>query len=110
MDPIRASHSLPPIGESEVSAVPAETKPKPAIEAAPLASTSAKEGKVLQAEVGDEVLVAFEHGDMRAPYVTGGLWNSQSPPANAGNATIPENDRFAEERAKLLNHQLKRVE
>lgn len=34
-------------------------------------------------EVGDEVLVAFERGDMTAPYVIGALWNGQDkPPAN----------------------------
>jgi len=34
-------------------------------------------------EVNDEVLVAFEHGDVRRPYVIGGMWNGQdSPPAN----------------------------
>jgi uncharacterized protein involved in type VI secretion and phage assembly len=33
-------------------------------------------------EVDDEVLVAFEHGDMRLPYVVGALWNGQdTPPA-----------------------------
>jgi uncharacterized protein involved in type VI secretion and phage assembly len=33
-------------------------------------------------EVDDEVLVAFEHGDVRLPYVLGGLWNGQdTPPA-----------------------------
>ncbi len=33
-------------------------------------------------EVDDEVLVAFEHGDMRFPYIIGSLWNGKdSPPA-----------------------------
>jgi uncharacterized protein involved in type VI secretion and phage assembly len=33
-------------------------------------------------EVDDEVLVAFEHGDMRFPYVIGALWNGKdAPPA-----------------------------
>lgn len=33
-------------------------------------------------EVDDEVLVAFEHGDMRFPYILGSLWNgTDSPPA-----------------------------
>src|SRR5687768_8304213 len=32
-------------------------------------------------QVGDEVLVAFEHGDIHSPYILGSLWN--------GKATIP---------------------
>ena len=31
-------------------------------------------------EVNDEVLVAFEHGDVRFPYIVGALWNDQDPP------------------------------
>src|SRR5215471_12325471 len=33
-------------------------------------------------EVDDEVLIGFEHGDVRSPYVIGGLWNGKdAPPA-----------------------------
>lgn len=31
-------------------------------------------------EVGDEVLVAFDHGDMNYPYVIGALWNGEDKP------------------------------
>jgi uncharacterized protein involved in type VI secretion and phage assembly len=31
-------------------------------------------------QIGDEVLVAFEHGDIRAPYVVGSLWNGRDKP------------------------------
>ncbi|MCX4545586.1 phage baseplate assembly protein V [Streptomyces sp. NBC_01565] len=31
-------------------------------------------------ETGDQVLVAFEQGDLSKPYVLGGLWNAEQPP------------------------------
>jgi phage protein D/phage baseplate assembly protein gpV len=31
-------------------------------------------------EVNDEVLVAFEHGDVHHPYIVGALWNNQDKP------------------------------
>ena len=37
-----------------------------------------KTGDTLDA--GDEVLVAFEGGDLRIPYVLGGLWDSSDAP------------------------------
>ena len=42
-------------------------------------------GIVCRPEVDDEVLVAFEHGDMRFPYVIGGVWNGvDTPPQSRG--------------------------
>jgi len=37
-------------------------------------------GLVFLPEVADEVLVGFESGDIRLPYVIGGLWNGQDKP------------------------------
>lgn len=40
-------------------------------------------GSYFLPEVDDEVLVAFEHGDVRTPYIVGALWNGKdAPPAN----------------------------
>ena len=39
-------------------------------------------GSTVTPEVGDEVLVAFIHGDMRIPIVLGGLYNGTDKPAN----------------------------
>jgi uncharacterized protein involved in type VI secretion and phage assembly len=42
-----------------------------------------KAGFLAIPEVGDEVLVIFEHGDFNRPFVLGGMWNGQDaiPPA-----------------------------
>jgi uncharacterized protein involved in type VI secretion and phage assembly len=46
--------------------------------AAPMAGK--ERGTYFLPEVDDEVLVAFEHGDVRFPYVLGALWNGKDAP------------------------------
>jgi uncharacterized protein involved in type VI secretion and phage assembly len=47
--------------------------------AVPMAAADA--GTYFLPDVDDEVLVAFEHGDVRFPYVLGSLWHGGSPGA-----------------------------
>jgi uncharacterized protein involved in type VI secretion and phage assembly len=42
-----------------------------------MAGAGNERGLVMLPEVGDEVIVAFDHGDPRLPYVIGGLFNGQ---------------------------------
>lgn len=42
-----------------------------------MAGAGSKRGLVVLPEVGDEVLVAFDHGDARLPFVVGGLYNGK---------------------------------
>ena len=37
-------------------------------------------GSFFLPEVGDEVLVAFDHGNVEHPYIIGGLWNGKDTP------------------------------
>ena len=39
-------------------------------------------------EINDEVLVAFEQGDMNSPFVLGSLWNGKDKPPAAGNENV----------------------
>jgi uncharacterized protein involved in type VI secretion and phage assembly len=41
-------------------------------------------GLSMMPEVGDEVLVACEHGDPRSMFVVGGLWNAKAKPPERG--------------------------
>lgn len=50
-------------------------------------NAGAERGLLALPEVDDEVLVAFEHGDIRRPYLVGALWNGKDkPPALVGKA------------------------
>jgi len=52
--------------------------------AAPMAGKAG--GLLLLPAVDDEVLVAFEQGNLRHPYVVGALWNQGTPPPADGAA------------------------
>ena len=47
------------------------------------AGAGKERGLMILPEVNDEVLVAFEHGDVRMPYVLGGLYNGIDKPFEA---------------------------
>ena len=55
-------------------------------------------GLFFRPEVGDEVLVCFELGDARRPYILGSLWSTEdTPPPDDGNAK-KNNWRFIKSR------------
>ena len=62
-------------------------------------------GLVLIPEVGDEVLVAFERGDLRFPYVLGSLWNSKERPplSNSDGKNDKRELRFKKEAPLLFD-------
>ena len=44
---------------------------------------------MLESEVGDEVLVAFEHGDIHRPYIVGNVWNgTDKPPTEVADSVV----------------------
>lgn len=71
--------------------------------ASPMAGLS--NGFMFMPEVGDEVLVAFEHGDVNRPYVVGGLWNKTHKPPLANTAAVV-GGRVAKRTIKTLNHEV----
>jgi len=56
-------------------------------------------GSVFRPEVGDEVLLVFEHGDMRFPYVIGGLWNGRDAMPSERGADGDNNIRLIKSRS-----------
>lgn len=62
----------------------------------------ADRGVFFRPEVGDEVLVAFEQGDPRRPYILGSVWSKTDlPPADDGDAK-KNNWRFIRSRSGHL--------
>jgi phage protein D/phage baseplate assembly protein gpV len=45
-------------------------------------------GVLFMPEVDDEVLVAFEHGDINMPFILGGLWNKKDTPPDGSSAEL----------------------
>ncbi|MEM8611320.1 MAG: VgrG-related protein [Cyanobacteria bacterium P01_H01_bin.105] len=41
-------------------------------------------------EINDEVLVAFEHGDIHRPYILGGVWNGEDAPPNTVDKNVQD--------------------
>lgn len=61
-------------------------------------------------EINDEVLVAFEHGDIHRPYVLGGVWNGKdAPPEKPENDVVNGKVRLRTFKTRL-GHQLQFVE
>ena len=56
-------------------------------------------GAVFRPEVDDEVLVLFEHGDMRFPYVIGAVWNGQDEMPSERGADADNNLRIIKSRS-----------
>lgn len=58
-----------------------------------------KRGSLFRPEKGDEVIVGFLQGDMRAPYVLGGVWNKPDPPPADDGKPADNNWRFIKSRS-----------
>ncbi len=65
--------------------------------ASPMAGN--KRGAFFRPEVGDEVLVAFEHGDPRRPYILGALWSKTDQPPPDDGKSKENNWRFIQSRS-----------
>src|SRR6266511_403457 len=65
--------------------------------AAPMAGNN--RGAFFRPEVGDEVLVAFEHGEPRRPYIIGSLWSKVDLPPTDDGKPKDNNWRFIKSRS-----------
>lgn len=61
-----------------------------------------RRGAFFRPEVDDEVLVVYEHGDPRQPYVLGGVWSKTDPPPPDDGRKTDNNWRFLRSRSGHL--------
>ena len=73
------------------------------------AGAGADRGMLIVPEVGDEVLVAFEHGSFQHPYVVGGLYNGVDKPA-AGDVPLIDANSGAVNRRGFVSRTGHRIE
>ena len=59
-------------------------------------------GAVFRPELEDEVLIMFEHGDMRVPYIIGSLWNGKDTIPGKKGEDADNNVRFIKSRSGHL--------
>lgn len=59
-------------------------------------------GAFFRPEIGDEVLVAFEHGDPRRAYILGSVWSKADPPPKDDGDAKKNNWRFIRSRSGHL--------
>ncbi len=64
--------------------------------AAPMAG--AERGFLFLPEVDDEVLVAFEHGDVGHPYIVGALWNKKDKPPTGTTEVLSSDKKYVNQR------------
>lgn len=56
-------------------------------------------GNFIRPELGDEVLVLFEQGDINQPWIVGTLWNGQDAPPGPGNRDGKNDHKFFQTRS-----------
>jgi len=82
--------NLDPLGRNRVHVMPhpsyeLDNAPSDMWATTALLTARGKVGLWFRPEIGDEVLVAFEAGDLTQPYVIGYLWNGQDAPPESHN-------------------------
>jgi uncharacterized protein involved in type VI secretion and phage assembly len=61
-------------------------------------------------EINDEVLVAFEHGDIHRPYIIGGVWNGKDKPPTSVDDSVKDGKVRLRTIQTRTGHQIQFVE